>query len=270
MERSGTHASTLSTRRKGWRCGSSRRMSWTFIVTPPAAPVSCACSLFIVAPVGLARAAGQAVDLGQIAVPGSVVLHRPARGIHPGLQDRLVHAAHGRHGDIIRDFQVTGDPHGAADEATPPDGHAAGDAHAAGDGGVGADAAVVADLHQIVYLDAVLDAGVLQGAAIDGGVGADFHVVTDVHAAHLRDLDPPVAVARETKTIGADDGAGVDDAAPPDRDPGSQHGIGLDSRIAADAAAALDHAARFQQHMLAHFRAGFHHRVGADARALVH
>ena len=95
-------------------------------------------------------------------------------------------------------------PHCAADHAALADGGAAGDPGAAGDDRVRADAHVVADLHEVVELDALLDHGVLDGAAIDGGVGADLHIRAHAHGAHLGHLDPRAALGREAEAIPAD------------------------------------------------------------------
>ncbi len=46
---------------------------------------------------------------------------------------------------------------------------------------VRADAHVVADHDEVVELDALLDHGVVDGAAVDGGVGADLDVGADAH-----------------------------------------------------------------------------------------
>jgi hypothetical protein len=67
---------------------------------------------------------------------------------------------------------------------------------------------VVADLDQVVELDAVLDHGVVERAAVDAGVGADLDVVADAHRAELLDLDPAPLVGREAEAVGADHRAG--------------------------------------------------------------
>src|SRR5690606_21922182 len=87
--------------------------------------------------------------------------------------------------------------------------------------GVRADANVVCNLHKVVDLDAVLDDGVVDRAAVDGRVRADLDVVADDDAAELRHLDPAAVreVLGEAEAVAADHRARVHDAAAPDPDP---------------------------------------------------
>ena len=78
---------------------------------------------------------------------------------------------------------------------------------------------VVPDLHEIVDLDAVLDHGVLDCAAVDRGIAPHLDVVADQNRADLRHLDVPVGIARVTETIPADDAARLQYAARPIRTP---------------------------------------------------
>src|SRR5262245_36240670 len=97
----------------------------------------------------------------------------------------------------------------AADGDVPPDIRAAPAADAAGDGAVRADAHVVADLNLVVELDALLDHGVVERAAVDRGIGADLDVVADAHRADLRNLHPAAFLAGDAEAVGADDDPGV-------------------------------------------------------------
>ena len=57
-----------------------------------------------------------------------------------------------------------------------------------------------ADLDQVVELDAVLDHGVVERAAVDAGVGADLDVVADAHRAELLDLLPAALRAARSRS----------------------------------------------------------------------
>lgn len=115
--------------------------------------------------------------------------------------------------------------------------------------------AVVADLDLVVELDARADHRVLQRTAIDGGVGADIDMVADHDTADLRDVLPTLAAPRQTKAIGADHRASMQDA------------------VAADHTAVVHHHPRMQAaaltdaHLTANVAAAADHRVRADAGA---
>ncbi|MEK7191792.1 MAG: hypothetical protein AAB153_05800, partial [Pseudomonadota bacterium] len=101
-----------------------------------------------------------------------------------------------------------------AEGAARTDGCAAGDPNARRDGGVVANTDVVRDMHLVIELDAITDDGVVERATIDGRIGADFHIIADHDAPKLRDFLPALAIAGKTKSIGTDDGAGLDQATP--------------------------------------------------------
>ena len=64
---------------------------------------------------------------------------------------------------------------------------------------------VVADLDQVVELDAVLDHGVAERAAVDAGVGADLDVVADdARAPSCSIFSQRPLVGREAEAVGAD------------------------------------------------------------------
>src|SRR3981081_276833 len=92
----------------------------------------------------------------------------------------------------------------ASDRAVRSDARAARDRRTSGHRGMRADAHVVADLDLVVELDAVLDHGDDDRAAVDRGVGADLDVVAYDGATRLRDLDPASRVGRHAETVGPD------------------------------------------------------------------
>src|SRR5690606_21377919 len=119
---------------------------------------------------------------------------------------------------VVADRKVADDADAAGDHTPPPDLRAAGDARPRRHRGVRADMHVVRNLHEVVDLHAVLDDGVLDGAAVDGRVRTDLDVVADQDAAELRHLDPAAVreILGEAEAVRADHGAGMHDAAAPD------------------------------------------------------
>src|ERR1700692_830768 len=174
----------------------------------------------------------------------------PAR-VAAGVLDPGAHQADPRHHDVVGDRQVTGDTDAAADHASLTDRRAPGNSHATRDGAMGPYGHVVADLYLIVQLHAIFHHRVVDGAPIDGGVCTDLHVVADPDAAHLRHLHPSPRVGRETETVGADHGSGVQNTALAD----PHSGIYVDARdqvrTGADARSALHDAAGADDHALA-------------------
>ena len=186
--------------------------------------------------------------------------------------------------DVVRDLQMSGDRDGALDRAAPSDAGASADRGAGGDGGMGADVHVVADLDEVVQLHAVLDDGVLEGAAIDRRIRADLHVVSDPHPAELGDLHPDPVVVGDTESVGADDGPWMNDGpcadvhAPAHHDPGRDAPLRTDRRTPAeerprteggprpDAGAGFDHAMVPDRCIRGDPRVPFDHGAGRDAR----
>src|SRR5215469_18525392 len=103
--------------------------------------------------------------------PGVCLLDRKCAGVYARARDRVRHRRITGDHHVVGDADVACEPRSAADHAAPADGGAAGYSHAGGNRGVRADAHVVADHDEVVELHALLDHGVLDGAAIDGGVG---------------------------------------------------------------------------------------------------
>src|SRR3989454_3991627 len=150
---------------------------------------------------------------------------------------------------------------------------------------MGADPDVVADLDLVVELDAVLDDGIVERAAIDGGVRPDLYVVADDHAPRLRNLDPAVSVGRHSESVGPDHRPGVDHraladrAARIDRDRRVEAAFLADHRPVPDAAAGIDDdalaqarsradaASRADRRGVGNDRAGLDHRLRVHARS---
>ena len=100
------------------------------------------------------------------------------------------------------------------DRAMAADMGAACDTHATGHGGMRTDTHVVANLDLVVQLDTIFDDGVVEGATIDGRVGAYFHIIAYDHPPDLRNLGSvSLFFARNTKTVCANDCAGMDNGA---------------------------------------------------------
>src|SRR5690625_6560979 len=105
---------------------------------------------------------------------------------------------------------MTGNNRGAADGAISPDVGAAGYDSTPGDNGSRADAGVMTDVYQVIQFDAILDDGVLLGAAVDGGICANFYIVTNLHAPQLWHFAPAFGAGGEAKAVGANDNACVE------------------------------------------------------------
>jgi hypothetical protein len=82
------------------------------------------------------------------------------------------------------------------------------------------------DLHQVIDLYAFLDNRIVQSPAIYCGIGTDFHVIVNDHAPQLRDLQPVVAVPRNTKSVCTNDHARVNNDPLAYRQPFTQSDVG--------------------------------------------
>src|SRR5258708_99848 len=161
----------------------------------------------------------------------------------------------------------------ASDRAVPADARAARNGRTAGHRRMRADAYVMADLDLVVQLDAVLDHGVVERAAVDRGVGADLHVVAYEGPTRLRNLDPASRIARHAETIGANHHAGMnqralaDKAARIDGHRRSQAAVLADPCVFADRAIGIDHGALTQPRPAADMTAGANSGGCGDFRA---
>src|SRR5258708_19240773 len=93
---------------------------------------------------------------------------------------------------------------GTGDGTVRPDARAACNGRTAGHRSVRTDAHVMADLDLVVELDAVLDHGVVERAAVDGGVGTDLDVVAYYGTTGLRNLDPASRIGRHAAAVRPD------------------------------------------------------------------
>src|SRR5690625_7538683 len=105
---------------------------------------------------------------------------------------------------------MPGNNRGAPDGAIFPNVGAAGYDSTPGDNGSRADAGVMADVYQVIQFDAILDDGVLLGAAVDGGICDNFYIFTNLHAPQLLHFAPVFGVVGAAKDVGAYDNACVD------------------------------------------------------------
>src|SRR5882724_388411 len=172
----------------------------------------------------------------------------------------------------------------ASDRAVRSDARAARNGRTPGHRRMGADAHVMADLDLVVQLDAVLDHGVVERAAVDRRVGSDLHIVAYEGTARLRNLDPAPRIARHAETVRADHHAGMNQCALADKATRidghrrSQAAVLADLRVFADRAIGIDHGALAQPRSPADmttradrggcgdFGARFDHRAHMDSR----
>src|SRR6185369_1194928 len=96
---------------------------------------------------------------------------------------------------------------------------------------------------EVVDDDAVADQGIFQRAAVHRGVGADFDTAADAHRTELRNFFPALFARRETKTVGTDYRAAVNDAAVADDDAVIQRDARMQCAIRADCAVIADRGA---------------------------
>src|SRR5205085_10556530 len=87
---------------------------------------------------------------------------------------------------------------------------------------------VMRDLNQIVDLDAFLNPGSTETGAIDRAIRSNFYVVINLDMAKLRNFSLPTFLKLESKTIGADDSAAVNDDARPNLGSFSDRNIWID------------------------------------------
>src|SRR5262249_58003253 len=87
---------------------------------------------------------------------------------------------------LISELEMVGDSGLGCDDDVIPQLGAAAKADLAHNEAVAPDDDVVGDVNQIVYLCALGDDRVAEGAAIDGGIGADLDVIADDDIAELK------------------------------------------------------------------------------------
>ncbi|SPJ17513.1 hypothetical protein SBBP2_320023 [Burkholderiales bacterium] len=214
-----------------------------------------------------------------VAFPVTVAHHRENAGVEVGFGQTAGDQGPGADDRTVRNAEMPMNHGGTAQLAVAADDRAAGDSNASGNGRMRADVAIVSDLHLIVDLYPVADDRIAGGAAIDRRIGANFHVVANLHDSGLRNLDPTAVERGKPKAVGADDGAGMDNAAPPDAAsvvhahpgiqsrtiahprPGAKHAAGPDPCASLDDRGVLDH------HLIVHPCARINPRAGGDHRA---
>ena len=160
----------------------------------------------------------------------------------PRFANRPGHDARRRNVDMIGQRQMPQHNRAAAYRAMGPDGGAARHADAARHGRVLSNMDVMADLYQVVELDAVLDDGIVQRTTVDAGIGADLNIVANAHRAELLDFFPGTGVGGETKSVGTNDHAGVQETAVTDAAVFAHGHARLEHGMRANAGTALDHA----------------------------
>ena len=115
--------------------------------------------------------------------------------------------------DTVCDGDVTGKSDLPPHHAVCSDGCASGNASLCGDDRVGANFHVVGDLNLVVQFDAVLNHGGTEGGTVDGRGCSNFASVSDGNVSRLGHFVVLAhAVGRESKSIGANHGPGLDDA----------------------------------------------------------
>src|SRR6266540_4551193 len=172
-------------------------------------------------------------------------------------------------GNVMHDARLGGDRHLAADFQMACEADLAGqrgvaaDFRAPGNPGLAAQDAVVTDhdivtdLHKVIDLGAAADDRRAERAAVDARVGADFDVVLKNDVADLRDLEVPALVEDVSKTVRADDHAGVNADPRADLRAGGERHIREQSNVFGQLAIGPD------------VIAGFEHATRADLSALV-
>src|SRR5690606_40781623 len=86
---------------------------------------------------------------------------------------------------------------------------------AAGDSGTGGYCrsitrlCVMGNLNQVIQNDVVTDLGITQCTTVDAGIGTNFDIVTDAYATQLGNFMPAAFIGCETKTIGTNNGTGM-------------------------------------------------------------
>jgi hypothetical protein len=151
----------------------------------------------------------EATDVGRIAHPLVVRIQRKNAGVNTGLINALHDQRTTGNHRSRRQGHVAGNHPGPADNAVLAHRHTTGNPRTSSQHGTGADVAVVSHLYQIVDLAAIADYRIVQRAAIDGRIGANLDIVADGHRTDLRNLDPVLALRRETEAIGTDNRTGM-------------------------------------------------------------
>ncbi len=128
----------------------------------------------------------------------------------------------------------------AADDDVFADDAGARDAGLRGNERVGADANVVGDVDEVVELDAGVEAGGRERAAVEGGVGADFDVVGNFDRAELREFKVLAFPGDVAETVRADHGAGVDQDAVAESHAGVERDAGIEATVRAESRAAAE------------------------------
>jgi hypothetical protein len=96
-----------------------------------------------------------------------------------------------------------------------------------------ANLAIVGDVNHVVELYSVADLCEAQRCAVDAGVCTDLDIVADLDPAHLRELFPLAVDWYEAKTVGPDDGPGMDDRPLTDFDTVVDRDARMDYRVLA-------------------------------------
>jgi hypothetical protein len=145
--------------------------------------------------------------------------------------------------------------------------HLAGQRHIVTDGGTAGDAdlgreeRVPTDVHAMPYLNQVvdfcarLDACLADGGSIDRGVGADFDVVLKDDDGRLWNfLVGPIGSPHEAVTIGANDGAVLDDNPVAEDDALADRGVRVNDAVVSDDGAVTDEHIRMDDRPMADAR----------------
>ena len=136
--------------------------------------------------------------------------------------------------DHVGDVEVTGDADLASHDDVFAGGGGSGDADLGDEEVSGADLAVVSDDDGVAEFGAFADGGGFEDGAFDDGVAADFDIVFDEDVSSLGDFVVDAGVGGEAVAVGADDGAGVEDAAVADFALFVDGDVGVEDRVGAD------------------------------------
>ena len=85
---------------------------------------------------------------------------------------------------------------------------------------------IVTNLDLVIEPYIVFNNSIPDRATVNSGVGTNFTVVTDLHAAKLRNFNPVILVKGQTKAICANNGTGMDDGSPADKNAFTDRHIG--------------------------------------------
>src|SRR5690606_21303254 len=190
---------------------------------------------------------------------------RRGRGISPCFGNRF--ADQGLAGNVyaIGDVQMAGYPGVTAQGAMFTNAGPAGDTGTGGHGRSITHFYVMGNLNQVIQNDVVTDLGITQRTTVDAGIGTNFDIVTDAYATQLGNFMPAAFIGCETKTIGTNNGTGMNlypfaqHHIVVEGDVGAQNTTGTQHTMVADYGTGADLAAVAQFAMLTD------HHIGADA-----